>query len=352
MRYINGRFLTRTVTGVERFAGELLRVLNDRVPDPENYVVLAPSGTARPDWLDRLSFRTVGLGKGHLWEQTALFRESRSGIVVNLCNSGPLLHRRSLVVVHDAWVYRHPDHFSRPYRMFHQRLGRLLSRRSRLATVSRFSQGELADVLGVPPASIAVIPNAADHLARVKPNDSVLERLGCVAAPYLLLVGSFAPNKNMPRAIRAFASVARPEEKLVVVGAPVGSFANDNLSRLPANVLIAGRIADAELVALYRHATALIFPSLYEGFGIPPLEAMHFGVPVLASGIAVVREVCGDAAAYFDATDERAIAMAIRETLDDPSALATLSARARDRSACFNWSASLAALLAVIEQIE
>jgi glycosyltransferase involved in cell wall biosynthesis len=349
MLYINGRFLSRSVTGVERFASELLRRLNDAVPRPDQVTVLVPPGTPRPEWLDRLAFREVGRGGGHMWEQTSLYLASRGGTLLNLCNSGPVAHGDSLVVVHDAWVFRHPDHFSLPYRLFHQGLDRLLVRRARIATVSRFSQSELSSILHVPADRIAIVRNAADHLDRIVPDEAVLRALDLEGRRYLLLVGSFAPNKNMPRAIRAFIEVARPEERLVVVGAQVGVFANDDLSNLPPNILLPGRVPDETLAALYQGATALLFPSLYEGFGIPPLEAMHYGTPVLASDIAVVQEICGDAALYYDALDEAAIGRSIRRVLDEPAEHKRLSLAALARRQQFSWAASLKDLLTLID---
>lgn len=349
MLYVNGRFLSRPVTGVERFGTELLRRLNDGVEMPDQVTVLVPPGTTRPPWLDRLGFRQVGRGGGHLWEQTSLYRASRDGALLNLCNSGPVAHGDSLIVLHDAWVFRHPDHFSLPYRLFHQTLDRLLARRARIATVSQFSRQELSTILGLPVDRIAVISNAADHLDRIVPDEGTLAALDLEGRSYLLLVGSFAPNKNMPRAIRAFLDVARPEERLVVVGAQVGVFANDDLSNLPPNIVLPGRVADEVLAALYRDATALLFPSLYEGFGIPPLEAMHYGTPVLASDIAVVREICGDAAFYYDALDEAAIGRAIRHMLDAPEERERLSMAALARAKCFSWAASLHNLVALIK---
>lgn len=351
MIYINGRFLSRSVTGVERFATELVRAIDCGSDDPNAYRLLVPRGTPRPAWLRRIGFAHVGGPRGHAWEQTALLAASRGGALLNLCNSGPVLHPRSLVVLHDAWVFRYPQHFSRSYRLFHQALGRILARRARIATVSRFSRSELAAVLGLKESHIAVIANAANHLERVAHAPAILDRLSLRRSRYLLLVGSFAPNKNMPMAIRAFLDCAKPGERLVVVGAKVGVFANDDLSGLPDSVVLAGRVSDGELAALYAAAHALVFPSIYEGFGIPPLEAMQFATPVLASDIAVVREVCGDAALYFDPRRRAGIAAAMRRILDDPALHERLRLAACERATGYSWQAGanrlteLAALL-------
>lgn len=342
--YVNGRFLGRAVTGVERFA----RMVLDRVDaslsscgaNCEKWVILAPrSVAAQNDW-PNIEFRTVGRLEGHLWEQFELSWHSRDGMLVNLCNSGPVVNKRALTIIHDAAVYDFPENFSRPYRLLHQNLGRLLARRSTIGTVSHFSRGELSARLRIDPQSISVIPNAADHIDAIEIDDSPIASLGLDSHPYLLFVGSFAPNKNLRRALEAFARAARPNERLVLVGAAVKSFAANGLASIPDNVILPGRIPDPQLMALYRSARALVFPSLYEGFGIPPLEAMRFGCPVLASDIPPLREVCGPAALYFDPLDVDALAGQMRRILDDDALGQQLRATASTQGQKYSWASS------------
>lgn len=349
--YVNGRFLARTVTGVERFAIGVLTALDEAADPARPITLLAPPGIQRPGWLRNIAFRNIGRLRGHAWEQIDLWRAARGGVLVNLCNSGPVAHQRSLVVIHDAWVFRHPDHFSRAYRIFHQGLDRLLARRSRIATVSEFSRRELSAVLGLDPASVAVIPNAADHVTHIAPDPGVIDRLGLAGKRFLLLVGSFAPNKNLPAAIRAFENIAKDDERLVIVGGAVASFANDALAGRSDRVVLAGRVGDAELIGLYRAMHALVFPSLYEGFGIPPLEAMRLGRPVIASTIAPVEEVCGPAAHYFDPGSDDAMGSAMRRVFDDIELYDALTATARDRVAMFSWPNSASLLQRSIDEL-
>ena len=124
----------------------------------------------------------------------------------------------------------------------------------------------------------------------------------------------------------------------------MGVFANDDLSDLPASVILAGRVEDSQLTALYGNAHALLFPSLYEGFGIPPLEAMRLCTPVVASDIAVVKEVCGDAGYYFDAQKPCSIAAAIRRIFDDNPLHSRLRSAARERAVHYSWQVSANAL--------
>lgn len=351
---VNGRFLGRTVTGVERFARMLLAQVHDRIAsgvEPARWTLLLPPGVAAPPEWPRFSVQTVGRGGGHVWEQIQLPRAARGATLLNLCNAGPVMSHRSLTVIHDALVYDLPENFSRPYRTMHQTLGHLLARRSHLATVSGFSRDRLAAVLKLNPARIPVIPNAADHVDAIVPDTAIVEQLDLVPGRFLLFVGSFAPNKNLPRVLEAFARVARPDDRLVLVGAAVKSFAQNGLDAVPPGVILPGRISDAALMGLYRAARALVFPSLYEGFGIPPLEMMRFGRPVLAGDIPPVREVCGDAALYVDPTSIEAIAAGLERILRDDTLVDTLAERTAARANAYSWAASTDDLIAALAAI-
>ncbi len=351
---VNGRFLGRSVTGVERFARMLLDEVHDRVArgtEPPRWTLFLPPGVAAPPEWPHFPTHNVGRVGGHAWEQIHLPQAARGTTLLNLCNAGPVATRRSLTVVHDALVYDLPDNFSRQYRTVHQTLGRLIARRSRIATVSNFSRDRLAAVLRLDPATIPVIPNAADHVDAIVPDTTIVDRLGLTPGRFLLFVGSFAPNKNLPRALEAFARVARPDDRLVLVGAAVKSFAQNGMDDVPAGVILPGRISDAALMALYGAARALVFPSLYEGFGIPPLEMMRFGRPVLAGDIPPVRDVCRDAAFYVDPLSVESIAAGIERMLRDDALVDTLAARTSARANAYTWAASADDLLAALATV-
>lgn len=352
--FINGRFLGRPVTGVERFAGMILKEIDAALSptDAGRFVVLAPKGVSRPVWLQHMVFRNIGRLPGHGWEQTELWGASRAGTLVNLCNSGPVLHGRQLTVLHDALVYRHPENFSRAYGTFHRLLGRLLSRRSNLVTVSDFSRGELSTLLGVPANQIGVVPNAVDHVLGVEPDVSVLERFELNSRAFFLFVGSPANNKNLANAIRAFVALGRPDVALVMVGGAASTFARSLLGDLPKNVISTGRLTDEEIQALYRKAAALVFPSIYEGFGIPPLEAMALGCPVIAGDIPVVREVCRDAVVYFDPRNVASIIAVMREIVDGTTDIAALREKGFARIKAFSWKQSADRLGELVQTVD
>jgi glycosyltransferase involved in cell wall biosynthesis len=349
--YINGRFLGRPVTGVERFASEIVRQI-DVSADAAPYIVLAPQGVERPAWLKHLGFRNIGRRQGHAWEQTELWWASRDGVLVNLCNSGPVLHGRQLTVLHDALVYRHPENFSKAYGSFHRLLGRLLAYRSSLATVSNFSRRELSSLLHVSADRIGVIYNAVGHVHGITPDMSVIAKFDLGSRPFFLFVGSPASNKNLANALSAFISLGRQDVALVMVGGAASTFARSMLGELPSNVISTGRLTDEQVLALYGDAKALVFPSIYEGFGIPPLEAMSVGCLVMASDIGPVREVCGDTVVYFDPHAPASIAAVMRQVIDGDLNAAALQQSGLARAQKFSWETSARHLVELIQSVD
>jgi len=351
--YVNGRFLGRPMTGVERFATMMLRAL-DQMPEAKTlgrWRILAPQGVERPAWLQNMEFENIGSFRGHLWEQFDLFRASRNGLLLNLCNSAPIFHSNQLVVLHDAQVYRYPKYFSFLYGTFHRALGRLIARRASIATVSNFSKAELSQVLNIPIGEISVILNAADHTDEMQPDLAVLEEFDLVDRPFFLFVGSPAPNKNLGRAILAFREFARKDFRFVLVGAAAKSFPVGEFGELPSNVVRTGRLTDRQIKALYLHATALLFPSIYEGFGIPPLEAMNAGCLTIAGDIPAVREVCADAAVYFNPFDVASITAMLQRVADNQIDRQALINAGHQRSREYSWDRSAADFIEAVRPL-
>ncbi len=356
--YINGRFLTQRGSGVQRFARQLILAIDAELEEAtENahglraWFLLVPRGTAQRLALRRITVREVRAAPGHLWDQLLRFHCGTRDILVNLANSGPVLRGRSITILHDAAVFRTPRNFTRAYRLFHQCLGRLIAMRSTIGTVSEFSRGELKAALGIDDGRIFVVPNSCEHLRDVVPDPRVLTRLQLSPGRYFLAIGSPVANKNLLAAITAFMQLAEPELQFVVVGAVDAAVFGQGLTDAPPGVVLAGAIPDEEVTALLRNATALVFPSLYEGFGIPPLEAMLNRCPVIASEIPPVVEVCGDAVLYFDPADVRSITAALRRAVDDPELLTRLVARGEARAAMYSWRRSARRLIEEVRKL-
>jgi glycosyltransferase involved in cell wall biosynthesis len=350
--FINGRFLTQSLTGVQRFAREVVQALDNllaETTDSPPITLIAPQGTTAPE-LKHIKFSCVGTRRGHLWEQLDLPRATRGGFLVNLGSSGCVIKREQITIIHDAAVFRHAANYSFAYGLAHRILGRLLACRSTIGTVSQFSRQELSTILKIDAETIPIIPNGYDHILKIAADDAVLDKFALRGKPYFLFVGSTTPNKNLARAIAAFIQLGRADMNFVIVGGSEKTVYRSGITEKPANVLLPGRLTDGEIVALYRHALALIFPSLYEGFGIPPLEAMTLSCPVLASDIPPVREVCGDAALYFDPLNVDDITARMKDIANEQDQRIALIAAGMQRLPQFTWRSAAQKLLSVIRR--
>ncbi|MCA6125524.1 glycosyltransferase family 4 protein [Bradyrhizobium sp. WSM 1704] len=351
--FINGRFLSQKLTGVQRYAAEIVKAADQLLasgaaPAPlqgAEWTVLAPLDASEQLALNAIRIRNIGKLNGHAWDQVDLPRAAAGGRLISLANSGPVLHSNHLVVIHDAQVFRRPDFFGWRYLAVHRSLDRLLARRATIATVSDFSRRELAAVLNLPVAKIPVFSNSAEHFAVTKPDFAILDRLGLAPQRYFLCVGSMTKNKNISLAIEAARTLNRPDVPLVVVGGDNSKVFQGKATVADPGVILAGRLSDNEIAALYARALAFVFPSLYEGFGVPPLEAMLFGCPVIASTADAVRETCGDAAAYFDATNVGELRQRMLERLAAGAIGDEERNRQRARIAAFSWQKSAEALM-------
>lgn len=347
---INGRFLTRRPTGVDRFARELLGAW---LPDA---AVRRPVRALRPASADPtagddlgLAVEPVGRLDGHGWEQVELSRACGDDVLLSLCNTGPIARRRQLAVVHDALALARPSTFGFAFRNWYRvLLTGLLKRADVLATVSRFSADELTRLVGRRPAGIEVVPESGEHVLRVPSEPLVLERLGIRTGGYVLAVGSLAPNKNLEGVVRASAQLRDLGYPLVAAGgANPRVFGDVAVDR--AGYLAAGFVSDGELRALYEHAACFVFPSFYEGFGLPPLEAMHCGCPVVVADSSSLPEVCGDGAVYCDPEDPADIARQVRSVLTSEARREELRAAGLARARTFSWQRSAGRLEELVE---
>ena len=355
---INGRFLSQSLTGVQRYAAEMVKATDRLLAGGEapaalagaEWQVLTPSDARVTLELNCIKIRKIGRSSGHVWDQIDLARAAAGGRLVSLANSGPVLHPDQIVVIHDAQVFRRPDFFSSTYLAVHRTLGRLLARTATIATVSQFSRHELAEVLNLSAAAIPVFPNSAEHFADTTPDFGIIDRLNLVPHRFFLSVGSMTKNKNLSLAIEAARLLERPDIPLVVVGGDNSKVFQGGSTASKPGVIMAGRLTDAEIAALYARATAFVFPSLYEGFGVPPLEAMQFGCPVIASTANAVMETCGDAAAYFNPLDAAELCRRMLERLASGEISNSEREKQRERIAVFSWRKSAEQLLQFLSE--
>lgn len=346
--YINGRFLTQKVTGIQRYAREMLAALDRQLPSGPlsslKCVLLVPQGTEVPQ-LRHITHQVVGRLQGHAWEQLDLWWASRDGMLLNFASTGPLLHARQVVTVHDASVYRVPDAFSWKFRLWYRFLLNVLVRRSRLTlVVSEFARQEVQRFFGGRPGRLVVTSEGWQHLLRAEGPRSEALPADLDTKPYFLAVSSPTPNKNFALIEQALRSPGTQDLVFLIAGSHHAKVfgGQQQAASGSAQVRYLGYVSDADLLHLYRHAQAFVFPSRYEGFGIPPLEAMSQGCPVLASQIDSVKEVCGDTALYFDPDSADSLLHSLRQFQARPEMRQAMVQRSRERAAMFSWDAAAA----------
>lgn len=352
--YVNGRFLSHAITGVQRFAREITASL-DRLwapADPNAPTMLTPRVLRQATSYRAIRVKPVGRMRGHVWEQLELPRYARDGVLVNLANAGPAFAGRQLVVLHDAGIFEHPEAYSVPYRLLHSGLDRMLARsRATLATVSRFSRDEIARYLHIPPSEIEIIPEGADHIRGVDSDPAVLGEHGLTPGGYVLAVGSLVVHKNLSSLHGLAQMLGRRGLVLAVVGSVAPGVFDTATVKLPQPAKYLGRLGDGALRALYEAAACFVFPSRYEGFGIPPIEAMACNCPVVAATAGAVMEICGDAALYADPDDPAQITAAVSRIIDEPNLADALRERGRERVRPLTWNNAAGALLRLIERL-
>ena len=348
---INGRFLTQRASGVQRFAAEVIKAI-DALLDSDAYralrgriEIVAPP-KARDFPLKNIPLRRTGFFSGYLWEQIEYPLHARGALLLNLCMLGPLVARHQIVVVHDATVRALPDNFSWRFRAAYGFLiPRLCWRADLVVTVSEFSRQEIGKWYGADIAAMPVCHEGGDHITAVAPDLSVLDRLGLHGRKFFLGVGVDSSNKNISKVVEAFRAAKFDDTLLVLTGARdprvFGHFGAVN----SAGVRMVGYVSDRELRALYEHTLALVFPSIYEGFGLPPVEAMTCGCPVVISEQPALVEVCGDAALRCEANDVAALGRHLRALNDEAALRQRMSTAGRERARRFTWSATARSLL-------
>jgi glycosyltransferase involved in cell wall biosynthesis len=342
--FVNGRFLAQPMTGVQRVAHELTSALSQRYG--ARLTVLGPArGMA-----DAAAATAVGSRTGQLWEQLDLPRNARNGILVNLGNTAPLAHRRQLVMIHDAGIFSTPEAYSRKFRTWYKLLQGLLGRSgAQIVTVSEFSKRELVRNLGLKPARVHVVHPAADHMARLPADDDILAKHDLSRGGYVLVVGTLAAHKNLAALDELAKALAARGTPLVITGAMGGAaFSASKPASLPAPAQYLGRVSDAQLKALYQNAACFIMPSLYEGFGLPAVEAMVCGCPAICGDIPALRETCGDAALFCDPRAPKTIANVTLALLDDATLRENMRIAALRHSATMTWQRAAETLAGVI----
>jgi glycosyltransferase involved in cell wall biosynthesis len=311
-------------------------------------------GLRRTPGFDRANVSMVHMGHANPlvrlgWQLPRLRRQHRIDILHTQYIAPLGRARGNAVTIHDILFEDYPQFFT-PFFVWRSKL--LFKRSARSAdmvmTVSEYSRGEIASKYGVPAGRIGLLLNAVDPLV-FHPDEGrdteVLARRGLQSGRYLLTVGRIEPRKDHATLMQAYAMLGKEALPLVIVGQRdfgYGAF-DAALAALPSReaVHVLSDVGDAELPALLRHAHTFIYPSLAEGFGMPPLEAMASGVPVIVANSTALPEVVGDAGRLFSPGNARELAARMRELLlAEPALRAQLVAKGLQRARSFSWLGS------------
>jgi glycosyltransferase involved in cell wall biosynthesis len=355
---INGRFAGRAVTGVERYAGEMVRALDELARQNHplttglEFVLVTPRNVEVRLPLTHVGVAQTGRFSGYLWEQFSLPSFANGDLILNLCSLAPVLRARTITCVHDAHVWLIPQNYSRAFLAAYSALLPLVIRRSRRwMTVSQFSARELTrlSVADRPPELIT--PNGADHALRWDAGKAALRRAD-LPARYVLALGSRSYNKNLGLIYSLAESIEPLGIAVVVAGGRNGRIFGSGDTAAARNVYELGRISDDDLALLFENALTFLFPSLFEGFGLPPVEAMLHACPVIASNSSAMPEVLGDAAILCDPCAQDQWVAAIGRLASDAALRAEMIRRGRDRAGRYRWRNSAVALLEQIREVE
>lgn len=347
MIIVNARFLTQSMTGVQRFAVEICLELKKLFGEQIKFV--APDAIVLKDYAEALGVEVIGTHQGHLWEQWDLpryLRSQGSPLLLCLCNTAPLCYKNKVVTVHDVAFEAYPQTFSKSFLYVYKfMIPRIMRSAKKVITVSEFSKDEIVKYYGINRNKIAVVYNAVGDGFKKVADDELQKQ------KYLLAVSSLNYRKNFLAVLEAFDIFEKEdnETSLYIIGDLKNSnFKGIDIDRYRQNprIKFLGRVSDADLVRYYSNASAFVYPSIYEGFGIPPLEAQTCGCPVLVADIPSLREVVADSGIYCNPYDVKDIANGMKSVLASGE---ELKAKGAENIKRFSWENSARKVAEVLD---
>ncbi len=332
--YVNTRSISGRTTGVQRYGREIISRIN-------NINVLGEKEGA-------------GI-RGHLWEQLILPKLVSDGVLWSPANTGPISVSRQVITIHDVAALDHPEWFSKKFSSWYSLLlPRVARKAEKIITVSEFSKSRIVEKCEVDPDKIHVTYlGVGEEFKRKKDkllDDTILSNLGLVSEKYYLFVSSLEPRKNMIGILNAWkAWKDKPKDiYLAFIGDTTEIFSSVDLSYDQDNIVFTGRISDEELYIVYRNAYTFLYVSLYEGFGLPVLESMAAGIPVIASNTTSIPEAAGGAALLIDPLSINDISNAMKRLFEDKDFRDRLIILGNEHVKSFSWDLTAQKTLSVI----
>lgn len=343
--FINGRFLDENKTGVYRFSWETIKAIdallkNKKYRNRYDVFLLCSHEAMFPDTLDYINLKRIAF-KGNFVEQFLYPIYTQNDILINLGNTAPICKKRQAVVIHDTHIKDMPQMYTKKFVRLWTKVYQIFSKRRTLIFVPSCYTGiRLNQEYGIQKDRIVVLGEGYEHILRHNPDYTILRKHKLMRKNYLLVVGG-TKNKNFELILKLLKKHENSIPKVVIAGdVDINVFPEINKF----NTELLGRVTDEELVALYREAFAFLFPSIIEGFGIPPLEAMALSCPVICSNATSLPEVCQDAALYCNPYDVDSLYQSI-VLLKDETTRRNMIKKGTQRIRCFSWEKTAVNLL-------
>ena len=346
------------MTGVDRVSVEVVKALSNDpritrlilVHPPSKSIIADPFRNLSEINTRKIEIKSYGKLRGHLWEQLALPFAYKKHVLLSLCSTGPIFRKKHAVFIHDTQVWDFPKAYTRTFRIVYRIILSLVGRTAtHVFTGSDFSKQRIQSVKLTKKNIPTVIYHGSEHVIKNDSEPQILAKLNLQKNDYLLLINSFSAHKNIDIIQK---SHKKSLPKLVIVGNPNSRvFMNSLRTDTTGRVIFAGRLNDGELRAIYENAIALLFPSLTEGFGLPTIEAMRCGCPVIATTSGAVPEVCKEAALYVDPYEEKKWTEAMWAVSTDKQLQQKLIEAGLRRSTKFTWRESACRILDVLHEI-
>lgn len=348
--FVNSRFLTQKITGSQRFAIEISKQIKKLSPD--RFVFIAPRNVIHKELAKELDVKIAGINTGHIWEQIDLplyLKNQGYPLLLNLVNTAPIYYENKIITIMDVSWKHFPNTFSKNFYIWYKFLiPKILKSSKFIFTLSEFSKNDLKTQFNIEGSKIEIISCAVSDNFKY---------LNLQREKVILSVASLQPYKNIEGLVKSFILLKSngkfSDFKLVLIGGYNKKvFADTNIFELSKNrddIIFTGYLSDEKLVEYYNKAFLFAFPSFFEGFGIPPLEAMSCGCPCVVSNVASLPEVCGDAAYYVNPYSIEDIAGGIEKVLSDENLREDLIKKGFENVKRFSWEESAKKFLGVIK---
>lgn len=305
---INGMFLCQRVSGIQRYAIEIMKRLDNLSKNPKVELEILVPYEIKSEWkpvnipIVEMHLRSNVFNK-HYWLNVLLpkYAKKKQAITVNLCNLGPICSG-GIICIHDIMYKSNPNFFpwkKRIMPLFYYYF--LVKNSKKIITVSQFTKNEILlyyGCRGVNSEDIEVIGNGWEHVISTKEDDQALAKYGLNKGNYYVAIGNISPHKNFKWIVNEANN--NPEALFVIIGQNVLGLGVNQKTQLKSNTIFTGYITDNECKALLMNAKALLFPSICEGFGIPPLEILALGGDAIVSNRSCMPEIFGDSVVYID----------------------------------------------------